>query len=73
MVTRTQATKLLMAMPKKNQVSTELCCDVNPELWFAWCSIDNRPPARSEVWTEYDVASSCYLIVSTHMHDIFND
>lgn len=73
MITRTQAITLLLTMPEQGCISTGLCCDVNPELWLAWCALDNRPPTRSEVWTEYDVASSCYLIVSNHMRDVFND
>jgi hypothetical protein len=35
--------------------SFELCSDVNPALWQAYCHLMGRMNAPSSVWTEHDV------------------
>lgn len=41
----------------------ELCSEADPELWATYCSVCNRPPDPSQVWTVFDV-----LIALTRKH-----
>jgi hypothetical protein len=70
MTDRSTILQLLVHIPQNRRPSSELCCDVNLELWNVWCRATGRNLDRSSVWTEYDVIRSCALITERHLNVI---
>ena len=52
--------------------SFELCSEVNPDLWQAYCHLMGRLNAPSAVWTEHDVVVHIDLLADQILKDKTN-
>lgn len=70
-MTRDMAVLILKYMPS-GPPSEECCAEVNPDLWTIYCMAKNRSPAsQGSPWTEFDVATSCAIMLRKHLNDLF--
>lgn len=64
-----KAMDLLLSLPL-NGATLDICHEVNPNLWHAWCNaIGRNPETVSTVYTEHDVACFAELLLKKYMRD----
>lgn len=71
-ISKDQAIGLISLIPDGSP-SSDLCSEINPELWSFWCEVRGRSKEGSNVWAEVDVVNSCILLINNYLQECLRD